>query len=63
MAITVFDYALNFVWDIKVHTEVQIYMDSGPKQVRNETLLNDARATRACALTRAWDSSSSVAAR
>ena len=25
---TPFDYALNFVWDIKVHTEVQIFADT-----------------------------------
>jgi hypothetical protein len=44
---TVFDYALNFVWDIKVHTEVQI--SAGPtKNGKNETLLNDERASRAC---------------
>jgi len=45
---TVFDYALNFVWDIKVHTEVQIYMDSRTKAGGNEVLLNDGRAMRAC---------------
>jgi hypothetical protein len=45
---TVFDYALNFVWDIKVHTELQIYSDSRTKAGKNETLLNDERATRAC---------------
>lgn len=44
---TVFDYCLNYVWDIKVHTEMQVF----PEYVRNgknDTLLNDERATRAC---------------
>ncbi|MFN8192199.1 MAG: hypothetical protein U0R78_17600 [Nocardioidaceae bacterium] len=45
---TTFDYALNFVWDIKVHTEVQIFADYRTKAGKNETLLNDARATRMC---------------
>lgn len=45
---TVFDYALNFVWDIKVHTEVQIFPDYRTRAGKNETLLNDARATREC---------------
>lgn len=44
---THFDYALNFVWDIKVHTEVQ-RLDSGDKAGPNEALLNDERAIRAC---------------
>lgn len=44
---TDFDYALNFVWDIKVHTEVQV-VDGVTSRARNETLLNDERAIRAC---------------
>lgn len=44
---TRFDYALNFVWDIKVHTEVQFF-DGRSKAGPKEALLNDARATRAC---------------
>lgn len=44
---TVFDYALNFVWDIKVHTEVQVFADR-TKPGKNETLLNDERAARDC---------------
>lgn len=44
---TVFDYALNFVWDIKVHTEVQVFGDR-IKPGKNETLLNDDRASRDC---------------
>lgn len=44
---TDFDYALNFVWDIKVHTEIQV-VDGVTKAGRNETLLNDERAIRAC---------------
>ncbi|KRF28936.1 hypothetical protein ASG91_04715 [Phycicoccus sp. Soil802] len=44
---TAFDYALNFVWDIKVHTETQVFGDrvAGGK---TDTLLNDERAIRAC---------------
>lgn len=44
---TPFDYALNYVWDIKVHTEAQVT----PGRIRpgkNETLLNDERAAREC---------------
>lgn len=44
---TVFDYALNFVWDIKVHTEIQV-VDEVSSRGKNETLLNDERAIRAC---------------
>ena len=44
---TVFDYALNYVWDIKVHTEVQI--TTGHRTPSGDvTLLNDERAIRAC---------------
>ena len=37
---TNFDYALNWVWDIKVHTEMQV-LDSRAMAAKNETLLND----------------------
>lgn len=44
---TVFDYALNRVWDIKVHTEVQtvagVFRSGSP-----EMLLNDEQAIREC---------------
>lgn len=45
---TTFDYSLNWVWDIKVHTELQIDSDLRITPGRNDTLLNDERATRAC---------------
>lgn len=44
---TVFDYSLNWVWDIKVHTEVQVF-DHRRVTGNNTTLLNDERATRSC---------------
>lgn len=44
---TVFDYSLNYVWDIKVHTEVQV-IGGVVRSGGNATLLNDERATRAC---------------
>lgn len=44
---TPFDYALNYVWDIKVHTESQVFGHRETKG-KNDTLLNDERAIRAC---------------
>lgn len=44
---TTFDYSLNRVWDIKVHTEVQLF-DGHSKSGKNDTLLNDEQATRQC---------------
>lgn len=45
---TVFDYALNRVWDIKVHTEVQVLGAGVTRAGKNETQLNDETATRQC---------------
>ncbi len=44
---TVFDYSLNCVWDIKVHTEYQVF-GAGRRPGGTATLLNDEAATRAC---------------
>lgn len=44
---TTFDYALNFVWDIKVHTETQVF-ENRVAPGKSDTLLNDERASRAC---------------
>lgn len=44
---TVFDYSLNRVWDIKVHTELRIFGE-GTYPGNNALLLNDERAMRAC---------------
>ena len=44
---TTFDYALNWVWDIKVHTEIQVF-DARVLSAKNETLLNDEQAIREC---------------
>ena len=44
---TTFDYALNWVWDIKVHTEMQV-LDNRAMAAKNETLLNDEQAIREC---------------
>jgi hypothetical protein len=45
---TTFDFALNWVWDIKVHTEVQIGAQGVATLGRNDALLNDESATRDC---------------
>ncbi len=44
---TVFDYALSHVWDIKVHTELQVF-EGSLAAGKNETLLNDERSIRSC---------------
>lgn len=44
---TMFDYSLNWVWDIKVHTEIQVYAGM-VKVAKNETPLNDEQAIREC---------------
>lgn len=44
---TVFDYALNHVWDIKVHTERKVFVDRNIAG-DNGILLNDWEATVAC---------------
>jgi hypothetical protein len=44
---TVFDYALNSVWDIKVHTEVQTVAGTS-RAASPEMLLNDEQAIRDC---------------
>ncbi len=44
---TVFDYALNRVWDIKVHTQTQTSAGT-PRSASPEMLLNDERAIRDC---------------
>ncbi|MCW2671782.1 MAG: hypothetical protein JWP14_371 [Frankiales bacterium] len=44
---TSFDYSLNSVWDIKVHTEVQL-LNGVERPAGNETQLNDETATRLC---------------
>lgn len=46
---TVFDYALNHVWDLKSHTAEQLFPLSGSvRALADEVLLNDADAVRAC---------------
>lgn len=44
---TVFDYSLNRVWDIKVHTETQV-LGGTRRPAGNETQLNDETAVRLC---------------
>jgi hypothetical protein len=44
---TVFDYSLNRVWDIKVHTETQVVAGQR-RPAGNETQLNDETAVRLC---------------
>lgn len=44
---TTFDYALNRVWDIKVHTETQ-FVVGAQRPAGNETQLNDETAVRLC---------------
>lgn len=44
---TVFDYALSWVWDIKVHTSTQV-SGSTAKRASDSMMLNDERAVRAC---------------
>lgn len=46
---TTFDYALNYVWDLKAHTERQRFPMSGRVVAGNNAMiLNDERAMRAC---------------
>lgn len=44
---TTFDYTLNRVWDIKVHTETQV-LSTGPRRQVGALVLNDERAIREC---------------
>lgn len=44
---TTFDYALNWVWDIKVHTARSI-SGTGVQEKRGSIVLNDSNAVRAC---------------
>jgi hypothetical protein len=46
---TTFDYALNYVWDLKAHTERQSFAsDRTFKDRRGAVILNDEQAIRAC---------------
>ena len=46
---TVFDYRLNRVWDLKVHTAERLFPISGARRRGNpEMILNDAHAVRSC---------------
>lgn len=46
---TVFDYSLNYVWDLKAHTEHNVLPVSNRRGLsRPIAMLNDARATRDC---------------
>lgn len=46
---TVFDYSLNYVWDLKAHTERQIFPVSARSSAGNvNMILNDAEAIRKC---------------
>lgn len=47
---TTFDYALNRVWDLKAHTEYQIFASTGVRSPgRDAIILNDEDAIRECA--------------
>lgn len=46
---TTFDFALNYVWDLKAHTQEKIFPSDGRRQAeRGTTILNDERAVRLC---------------
>ncbi|MEV5001506.1 hypothetical protein [Nocardioides sp. LML1-1-1.1] len=45
---TVFDYALNHVWDLKAHTDRQSVPSKGARSVTGTVILNDEEAIRAC---------------
>ncbi|MGI3783218.1 MAG: hypothetical protein ACRYG2_20835 [Janthinobacterium lividum] len=46
---TVFDYSLNYVWDLKAHTEQQLFPHSGRRgPLETDAMLNDEQATRDC---------------
>ena len=46
---TTFDYALNYVWDLKAHTERQSFASTrSSKRVGGAVILNDEEAIRAC---------------
>lgn len=49
---TTFDYSHNFVWDLKCHTQCQVFEKSGQKTMTSGSLqLNDARAAESCIAT------------
>jgi hypothetical protein len=46
---TTFDYSLNYVWDLKAHTEEQVFSATGRRvATRPGMILNDEEAIRAC---------------
>jgi hypothetical protein len=45
---TTFDYSLNYVWDLKAHTEEQDFPTMGRRKAKWGMILNDERAIREC---------------
>lgn len=46
---TTFDFALNYVWDLKAHTDEKVFPSDGRREAeRGAVILNDERAVRRC---------------